>query len=90
MIFYGINYNGVKPRPTHEEFINFVDDLVKLFDRSATFATDSPLLTQLDGMCTMELEALERREIVEIHKIRYDETKRNGYRHLCTDGESMQ
>ena len=22
---YGINYNGVKPRPTFEELINFVD-----------------------------------------------------------------
>ena len=65
---FGINYNGVKPRPTYEEFINFVDYPVKFLDRSASFARDLPLLTQLEGAGMMESEELERREIIERHK----------------------
>ena len=53
---YGINYNGVKPRPTFEEFINFVDYPVNYPDRSATFTRESPLLTQFDGIGMMELQ----------------------------------
>ena len=58
---YGINYNGVKPRPTFEEFINCVDYPVKYPDRSATFTRDSPLLTQFDGIGMMELQEQEQR-----------------------------
>ena len=58
----GVNYNGVKPRPTYEEIINFEDYLVKYPDRTATFIRDSPLLTQLDGIGMMEMEEMERRE----------------------------
>ena len=65
---YGINYNGVKPRPTFEELINFVDYPVKYPDRSATFSRDSPLLTQFDGMGMMELQEQEQRELVERQK----------------------
>ena len=46
---YGINYNEVKPRPTFEELINFVDYPVKYPDRSATFTSESPLLTYFIG-----------------------------------------
>ena len=52
---YGINYNGVVPRPTCEEFINCIDYIVKYPDRSATFTRESPLLTQFDGIGMMEL-----------------------------------
>ena len=34
---FGINYNGVNPRPTYEELINFVDFPIKYLDRTATF-----------------------------------------------------
>ena len=65
----GINYNGVKPRPTFEEFINFEDYHVKYPDRSATFTRESPLLTQFDGIGMMELQEQEQREIAERQKI---------------------
>ena len=52
----GINFIGVKPRPTYEELINFVDYPVKYPDKSARFTRDSPLLTQFDGLGMMELE----------------------------------
>ena len=65
---YGINYNGVKPRPTFEELINFVDYPVKYPDRSATFTRESPLLTQFDGIGMMELQEQEQREIAERQK----------------------
>ncbi|MFM7978228.1 MAG: hypothetical protein ACKPKO_02840 [Candidatus Fonsibacter sp.] len=59
---YGINYNGVKPRPTYEELINVEDYPVKNPDRTPTFIRDSPLLTQLDGIGMMEFEEMERNE----------------------------
>ena len=58
---YGINYTGLKPRPTYAKLINFEDYLVKYLATSATFARDSPLLTQYDGIGMMELEEQERR-----------------------------
>ena len=42
--------------------------IVKFLDRSAIFARDAPLLTQLDGIGMLELDELERREIIERHK----------------------
>ena len=65
---FGINYNGVNPRPTYEELINFVDYPIKYPDRTATFTRDSPLLTQLDGIGMMELEEMERNEKIERYK----------------------
>ena len=65
---FGINYNGVKPRPTFEELINFEDYPIKYPDRTATFTRDSPLLTQLDGIGMMELEEMERNEKIERYK----------------------
>ena len=65
---YGINYNGVKPRPTFEERINIVDYPVKYPDRSATFTRDSPLLIPFDGIGMMELQEQEQREIAERQK----------------------
>ena len=62
---YGINYNGVKPRPTYEELINVEDYPAKYPDRSATFSRDSPLPTQFDGMGMMELQEQEQRLLVE-------------------------
>ena len=65
---YGINYNGVNPRPTYEELFNFVDYPVKFPDRTATFIRVSPLLTQLDGTGMVEMEELERKEKVEVYR----------------------
>ena len=48
--------------------VNVLDYPVKCLDRFATFARDSPLLTQLDGIGMMELEELERRDIIERHQ----------------------
>ena len=62
---YGISYNGVKPRPTYEELINFEDYPITYPDRTATFTRDSPLLTQLDGIGMMELEEMERNAKIE-------------------------
>ena len=64
----GFNYNGVKPRPTYEELINFKDCPIKYHDRTATFTRDSPLLTQLHGIGMMELEEMERNEKIERYK----------------------
>ena len=61
----GINYNGVKPRPTDEELINLKDYHFKYPDRSATFTRDSPLLTQFDGIGMTELQEQEQREVAE-------------------------
>ena len=58
---FGINYTGVKPCPTYADLFNFEDYLVKYPATSATFARDSPLLTQYDGIGMMELEEQERR-----------------------------
>ena len=66
---YGINYNGVTPRPTVEELINCVDYPVKYPDRSATFTRESPLLTQCDGIGMMELQEQEHREIAELQRL---------------------
>ena len=57
---YGINYNGVKPRPTYTKFITFVDYPVKYPDRSASFTRDSPLLTQFAGIGVIELQEQEQ------------------------------
>ena len=65
---YGINYNGVKPRPTYEELINFEDYPITYPDRTTTFTRASPLLTQLDGIGMMELEEMERNEKIERYK----------------------
>ena len=56
---YGINYNGVKPRPTFEERTNFEAYHVKYPDRPATFSRDSPLLTQFNGMGMIEVQEQE-------------------------------
>ena len=53
---FGINYTGVKPRPTYEELSNFEHYPVKYPDKSATFTRDSPLLTQFGGIGVMDLE----------------------------------
>ena len=53
---YGINFNGVKPRPTDEELINLKDCPFKYPDRSATFTRESPLLTEFDGIGMMEFQ----------------------------------
>ena len=65
---YGINYAGLKPRPTYEYRFNFEPYFVKYPDRSATFTRDSPLLTQFDGIGIMELQEQEQREIDERQK----------------------
>ena len=65
---YGINYNGVKPRPTYEELINFEDYPITYPDRTTTFTRASPLLTQLDGIGMMEMEEMARRENIEKYK----------------------
>ena len=57
---YGINYNGVKPRPTYTKLITFVDYPVKYPDRSASFTRDSQLLTQFDGIGVIELQEQEQ------------------------------
>ena len=62
---YGIDYNGVKPRPTFEELFKFVDYLAKYPDKSATLTRESPLLTQFHGIGMMELQEQEQREIAE-------------------------
>ena len=64
---YGINYNGVKPRPKYEELIHVEDYPVKYPDRSAT-TRDSPLLTQFDGIGLLELQEPEQGEIAERQK----------------------
>ena len=43
---YGINYNGVQPRPTFEALIKCVDYPIQYPDRTATCLRDLPLLTQ--------------------------------------------
>ena len=59
---FRINYTGVAPRPTYQEFIMIVEEYpVKYPDRSATFTRASPLLTQIDGFGMMELEEQARR-----------------------------
>ena len=65
---YGINYNGVKPRPIFEELIKIEAYPVKYPDRPATFSRDTPLLIQFDGMGMMELQEQEQRELVERQK----------------------
>ena len=58
---YGINYVGLKPRPTYEDLMNFEPYSVKYPDRSATFTRYSPLLTQFDGIGMMELKEQDQR-----------------------------
>ena len=65
---YGTNYNEFKPRPTFEKLINCEDYPVKYPDRSGTVTSESPLLTQFDGIGVMELQEQEQREIAERHK----------------------
>ena len=60
-----MNYNGVAPRPTFDEFIKFVEYPIRYLDRTATFIRDSPLLTLLDWIGMMELEEQHCREMVE-------------------------
>ena len=86
---YGINYNGVNPRPTYEELFDFVDYPVKFPDRTATFIRVSPLLTQLDGIGMTDLEELERRELIE-RQGRSDQAHPCGYWGPCSIAESMQ
>ena len=57
----GINYNGVKPRPTYEELFIVEDYIVKYPERSATFTRASPALTQFDGIGMLELPEQEQR-----------------------------
>ena len=72
----GINYNGVRPRPTYEELINFEDYPIKYPDRTATFIRDSPLLTQLDGLGMMELEEMEQKNLKDIKMTLSDRSHR--------------
>ena len=65
---YGINYNDVRPPPTYEELLNFVEYSLQYLDRTATITRDSPLLTQLDGIGMRELEEQQRREMVDWKK----------------------
>ena len=65
---YGINYNGVKPRPTLEDLANFVGYPIIFLDSTATFTRYSSLSTQLDGIGMMELEEQQRRDMVERQK----------------------
>ena len=62
----GMNYNGVKPRPTYDKIIISEAYPAKYPDRSATFTRDSPLLTQFDGIRMLKLEKQEHTEIVKI------------------------
>ena len=62
---FGINNNGVEPRPTYQELINFADYPVKYPDKSATCTRDLPLLNQFDVIGMMELEEQERRDIID-------------------------
>ena len=62
----GMNYNGVKPRPTYDKIIISEAYPVKYPDRSATFTKDAPLLTQFDGIRMLEFEKQEQTEIVKI------------------------
>ena len=68
---YGIDYNGVKPRPTYKKPITCFEFYpVKYPDRSATFTRESPLLTQFDGIRMMELtKSNKKRDNAERQKI---------------------
>ena len=62
---YGINYDGVKKRPTFEELIDYKEPKITYPDRSALFTRESPLMTQFDNIGAMELEDQQRREVRE-------------------------
>ena len=62
---YGINYDGVKKRPTFEELIDYKEPKITYPDRSALFTRESPLMTQFDNIGAMELEDQQRREMRE-------------------------
>ena len=51
---YGINYDGVKKRPTFEELIDYKEPKITYPDRSALFTRESPLMTQFDNIGAME------------------------------------
>ena len=62
---YGINYDGVKKRPTFEELIDYKEPKITYPDRSALFTRESPLMTQFDNIGAMELEDQQKREMRE-------------------------
>lgn len=62
---YGINYDGVKKRPTFEELIDYKEPKITYPDRSALFTRESPLMTQFDNLGAMELEDQQKREMRE-------------------------
>ena len=63
---FGIDYKGIKARPTYEELFNFVHYLVEFLDQTSTCTRDSTLLTQLDGIGMLEF--VERNARIERHK----------------------
>ena len=65
---YGINLEGLKPRPTYEELLNTKDVKIKHIDRSATLLRNHPLMTQVDYIGAFELEDQQRREIIQRQK----------------------
>ena len=52
---YGINYDGLKKRPTFEELIDYKEPKIAYPDRSALFTRESPLMRQFDNIGAMEL-----------------------------------
>ena len=62
---YGINYDGLKKRPTFEELIDYKEPKITYPDRSALFTRESPLMTQFDNLGAMELEDQQKREMRE-------------------------
>ena len=59
-----INYNGVRLCPIDEELRKFAQYTAKYTDRTSTFTSYSRLLTQLDGIGTVEFEEQERIGII--------------------------
>ena len=62
---YGINYDGLKKRPTFEELVDYKEPTITYPDRSALFTRESPLMTQFDNLGAMELEDQQSREMRE-------------------------
>ena len=63
MIFYGINYNGIKPRPTYAELINVVDYPMTFPETSDASTQGSPIMNTLDGTKMMALATQHRKHI---------------------------
>jgi hypothetical protein len=66
-----INYRGLRPRPTYEEKINYLQntqDIIKYPNRLAKQIRNSPYLTQLDGVGQSVLEEQQLNRIKEEEK----------------------